>query len=138
MLSLKAMDAQGEKEITELKFYAEGGTQTIYIKTVTPYWRALIKSNIDAGEVDTHPTTGFFPDEYIEIKNIDDWMTIKYKHAIMNLFNGYIEVTVDEVTPGSLTGGQRDDSIYIWNDDFPKTLLGVFVNVVQVDEAAPE
>ncbi|MCL2727173.1 MAG: hypothetical protein FWD56_02170 [Bacteroidales bacterium] len=138
MLGFKVVDVFGGKEIKELTFFAEGGTQSLYIETVSLYWRARIWSNIDGGEIDTHPSTGILPNDYIEIENVDGWMRIKYKHAMLHLFNGIIEVEVDPVAVGSLgPSGEREDAIYIWNDDFLTTRLGITINVVQEDVAGP-
>jgi len=135
VLGIKVVDASGGKEVTELKFFAEGGTQTLYIETISLYWRALILSN----PIDTHPTTGILPNEFVEMENVleGSWLKIRFKHAALHLFNGVIEVIVKEVTPGDLGGIPREDKIYIWNDDVPTTRLGVTIKVVQEDVAGP-
>ena len=107
---LEAKDGDG-KVVTQLTFPAEGGIQTIYVQTTLPYWIARPTSL--SGLVYTHPDADEFG--YIEYKGLDGWLTVKFRQKAMGIFNGEIEVTVEENT----TGVPRSDGIYIFNDDIP-------------------
>lgn len=103
-----------DKEVTQLKFTAEGGTQTIYVETTLPYWMARPVSLHGLPYV--HPT----PDEegYITVANATGWMTLTFRHRTIGIYNGEVEVTVAENL-----GAPRTDGVYLWNDDIPISLL---------------
>ena len=113
-LYVAAKTEMGGQVVTELNFDADGGTQTVYVETTLPIWFAW---PLSLGPVFVHPQPGDpeFTDGYITLDNDPGWMTVRFKHMVLGLFNGVVEVTCQ---PND-TGVDRSDVIYLWNDDIP-------------------
>jgi hypothetical protein len=98
-------DSPEGKIVTQLDFTAGDGAQSIYVETTLPYWRVNF-----VGALDVHPKPG-----EVVLTNSGGWLTIKYTHRPLGLFNGFIEVSAT----ANESGMTREDEIYIWNDDVP-------------------
>ena len=113
--------------LTELKFPAEGGKETIYIETTVPYWMAIPDSWF--GTPFVHPVVSNVVYASKQAGN-EGWMSVMFRHAPLRLFNGYIEVTVTK----NETGVARTEEIYIWNDDIPASITAsAIVKITQAD-----